>query len=71
MTKGDTITVRLYSYKSVRHYGGRNITTAAHTCKASYDISQDDHTHVVYLLEDCAGYKKGHRMAIQTIDFNV
>jgi len=64
-------TIRLYSYKSFRHYGGREITTNAHLCKALFIRTQDDHTNLVKLLEDCAGYKKGHLIAVQDCDFNV
>ena len=65
------VTVRLYNYKSFRHYGGREITTTAVLCKAIVIKSQTDSTTVVELLEDCTGYKAGRTIAIQPKDFNI
>jgi hypothetical protein len=67
----EPITIRLLSYKSFRHYGGREITATPHLCKALFIKRQIDHTNVVELLEDCAGYSKGHIIAVSDNDFNV
>lgn len=64
------IKVRLYTYKSFRHYGGREITTTTHTCNAVF-VADQKHTQVVELLEDCAGHKKGHKIAVNNKDFNI
>ena len=62
------VQVKLYTYKWYRHYGGRNITTNAHTCKANYLLDQENGTHLVELLEDCANYKAGHKIAVHNKD---
>jgi hypothetical protein len=64
------IVVRLFTYKSFRHYGGREITTTPHMCKAEF-VKDQKHTQVVKLLEDCAGFKAGHVIAVQNKDFNL
>lgn len=64
MTTTDILKVRLYTYKSFRHYGGREIQSTAHICDAKFIKNQIDHTTVVELLEDCAGYKKGFLIAV-------
>jgi hypothetical protein len=65
------VNVRLYKYKSFRHYGGREISTSAYLCKAEFMKRQTDHTNLVKLLEDCADYKKGHLIAVIDRDFNI
>ena len=67
----EPIYVKLYKYKSFRHYGGREIETSAFRCKAMFIKRQSDHTNVVELLEDCIDFKKGHLIAIMDKDFNV
>ena len=67
----EPITIRLFSYKSFRHYGDREITTFTYLCKAIFIKRQIDHTNLVELQEDCAGHKKGHIIAISDIDFNI
>jgi hypothetical protein len=68
----DNVKVRLYSHKWFRHYGGREITTTAHLCSAAFiKYQEQDHTYVVEILEDCAGYKKGHKIAVMQKDFNI
>jgi len=71
MTQGTQIRVRILSYKSFRHYGGREITSTSNICLATFLFSQRDHTNVVELNEDCAGYKKGHKISILPIDFDI
>ena len=66
-----TTSVRLYSYKSFRHYGGREITTTPYICKAEFVANQQDHSIVVKLLEGCAGFKSGHLIAVNPIDFDI
>lgn len=68
---GPTVNVRLYSYKSRRHYGGRDITTTAHTCPAVFKFKQRDGTLVVELAAECTGFKKGHVIAVLPKDFNI
>lgn len=70
MTTTPVIKVRLFTYKSFRHYGGREIVTTPHICNASF-VADQTHTQVVELLEDCAGWKKGHKIAVQNKDFNI
>ena len=71
-TPGAEIKVRLYTYKSRRHYGGRDITTTSHVVKARLFGTQGGHQkYIVELLEDGAGYAKGHKIAISEDDFNV
>jgi len=65
------ITIRLFTYKSLRHYGGREITSIPHRCKAVFIKRQSDHTNLVELLEDCANFRKGHLIAVSDINFNV
>ena len=70
MEQGNQVKVRLFTYKSIRHYGGREIKQTSHICNATFLIDQV-HTKVVELLEDCAGFKKGHKIAVLNIDFNI
>ena len=65
------INIRLYTYKSFRHYGGREISTTPHICKAAVLSENRDNTILVELLEDCAGFKSGHKISIQPKDFNL
>lgn len=68
MNAGDKIQVVLFSYKSRRHYGGRDIKTIKHTCRATYVAAQADMTHIVILDETCANYPKGHKIAVYPQD---
>ena len=63
--------IRLHTYKSFRHYGGREITAYNHTCEAKLIEKQRDGTYYVELLTDCANFKKGHKIAVLSIDFDV
>lgn len=66
------VTVRLYSHKSFRHYGGREITTTPHLCKAELVREQAGHQkYIVKLLEPSAGFKAGHLIAVCENDYNV
>jgi len=65
------ITIRLFTYNSFRHYGGSEITSTPHLCKAIFIKRQNDHTNLVKLLEDCAGFEKGHLIAVIDINFNI
>lgn len=60
--------IRLYTYKSFRHYGGREITTKTHLCRALFVDNQTDGTVLFQLLDDCAGYKKGNKVSILAKD---
>lgn len=64
------IKVRLFTYKSRRHYGGRDITPMPHICGAKFLFDQV-HTKVVELQEDCAGFRRGHKIAVQNSDFDI
>lgn len=66
-----TVKVRLYTYKSFRHYGGREITTTPHVCNATFIKNQIDHTILVELLENCAGHKAGTQIAVLEKDFDI
>jgi hypothetical protein len=69
---GNTYNVRLYNYKSIRHYGGRDIATTPVTCLATLVGIQDGHQpYVVALNYDCDGYKAGRKIAISDNDFNI
>ena len=64
------INVRLYTYKSFRHYGGREITTTPHICRAVL-IESKEHTHIVKLLQKCAELNVGHLIGVLDKDFNI
>ena len=66
-----TVKIRLYTYKSFRHYGGREITTASHICSATLIEVQSDGTYYVELSEDCAGFQRGHKIAVPSKDYNI
>jgi hypothetical protein len=68
---GTIVNIRLKSYTSIRHYGGREITTHPHYCKAEFICKQCDHSNLVILAEDCDGKKAGYKIAVQDIDFNL
>ena len=71
-TQGEEINIRLFTYKSLRHYGGRQITTTPHTCKAKLIKEQGGHqNYVVELLERCAGFRTGHIIAVCENDYNI
>jgi hypothetical protein len=65
------IKIRLTTYKSFRHYGGREITPTYHICNAKLIAEQRDHTFYVELLEDCAIWKAGYKIAVLPINYNV
>jgi hypothetical protein len=69
---GSEVNIRLFTYKSRRHYGGRDITTTAHIVKAKLYATQGGHQkYIVDLLEAGAGYPKSHRIAVCENDFNL
>ena len=69
---GQSFTVRLFNHKSVRHYGGRDITTTAVACPATLIGIQDGHApYIVSLDRDCDGYKAGRKIAISHNEFQV
>lgn len=66
------VKIRLLSFKSFRHYGGREITTKVNFCQAVLIDTQSGYQkYIVELLEDCAGFKKGHKIAISENDYNL
>ncbi len=69
--EGSNVKVRLFSYKSFRHYGGRVINTTPHICNAIFIKIQEDNTYLVELSENCASFKKGHKIAVLINEFNV
>jgi hypothetical protein len=68
---GDTLKVRLFTYKSRRHYGGRDVTTFPHICNAKFLYQQTQWSFVVELLEPCAAFPAGHKIAVIEKDFNI
>lgn len=64
------IKVRLFTYKSFRHYGGREIQTTQYVCDAVF-VADQTHTKVVELLSACAGFDKGHKIAVMNKDFDI
>ena len=73
---GQTYKVRLMSYKSVRYYGGRDITTYSHFVTATVVGIQDGcQPYIVTLNEDMKNYngrvqyRMGHKIAISENDF--
>lgn len=75
---GETFKVRLLSYTSFRHYGGREIKTDAHTVDAVLVGIQDGHQrYIVELTHDCRDahgkiqYKSGHKIAVCDNDFSL
>ena len=72
MNQGTKIKVRLFTYKSFRHYGGiREISTTSHICEALYVKTEPNGTNLVELVEECEGYRKGHYIAVTDTDFNL
>lgn len=65
------VKIRLLTYKSFRHYGGREITTTSHICSAVLIEQQRDHSFYVELLEDCAGFKKGYKIAVLENNYDI
>jgi hypothetical protein len=65
------VMIRLYEYKSFRHYAGREITSIPHICPAKFIEEQRDHTFVVELLEPCMLFKIGYKIAVLPKDFNI
>jgi len=67
--------VRLITYKSFRHYGGREITSKAHSVLAKLVAQQDSYQkYIVELLEDVedgATYEKGRRVAVPEKNYNI
>jgi len=62
---GQTYKVRIVSYKSFRHYGGREITEKVDFVDAVLVALQDsDQRYIVSLNESCAGFPKGHKIAV-------
>lgn len=69
---GVVVKVRLFTYKSFRHYGGREIKTISHTCSATLIGLQNGHQkYIVELLEPCAGWPTGHKIAVSENNFNI
>lgn len=69
---GQPCKVRLLSYKSIRHYGGREIRTYEHMVDATLVALQNDFLrYVVVLNSDAIGYKKGHKIAVCEKDFMI
>lgn len=68
--------IRLNSYKSLRHYGGRDITTFAHVVNATLTALQDggSQPYIFTLDQDVKNhkgqivYKAGHKIAISPKD---
>ena len=71
METGTLIKIRLFSYKSQRHYGGRDIKSYPHICNAKYIKEQIDHTYLVELTEPCMMFNVGHKIAVLQKDFNI
>lgn len=68
----ETVKVRLFTHKSFRHYGGREITTTPHICEAVLVGTQSGHQpYIVELLQPCAGFPKGHKIALQEKNYNL
>lgn len=69
---GQQVKVRILSFTSFRHYGGREVSTKANISNSILvAIQAGTQPYIVELLEDCDGLKKGHKIAITENDFNV
>jgi len=74
---GTTYKVRLHTYNWIRHYGGREVKTYNYIAAAKLIGIQRDGTYLVALNEDVidfagkVAYKKGHKIAIINIDFDI
>lgn len=69
---GKNFNVRLRGYKSIRHYGGNEITTYEHIVDATLVALQNGfQRYVVVLNSDTQGYKKGHKIAVCEKDFMI
>lgn len=71
METGSIVIIRLFQYKSFRHYGGRSITSVPHTCKAKFIEQQRDHSFLCELQEPCNGFLAGHKIAVPSGNFNI
>lgn len=68
--------IRLYSYKSLRHYGGRDISTFAHLVNATLTALQDGESqpYIFTLNQDVKNhkgqliYRNGHKIAVSPKD---
>ena len=58
--------VRINTYKSFRHYGGREIKTTSHIVNATFCFEQPIDSTTVVTLDEAVGdsYPKGHKIAI-------
>jgi len=69
---GQQVKVRIISFTSFRHYGGREISSTPNICNSTLVAIQSGfQPYIVELLEDCAGLKKGHKIAIPENNFNL
>ena len=71
METGSIVIIRLFEYKSFRHYGGRSITSIPHTCKAKFVQQQKDHSFLCELQEPCIGFPIGYKIAVPVDNFNI
>ena len=67
--------IRLSSFKSLRHYGGRDITTFAHIVNATLTAIQDGAAPYIFTLNQdvknnngATIYKAGHKIAVNSRD---
>jgi len=66
------VKVRILSFTSFRHYGGREIKATPNICNATLvAIQRGDQPYIVELLQAGAGLPKGHIIAISEKDFNL
>lgn len=75
---GQTFKIRLNSYKSIRHYGGREITPYKHIVNATLiGLQRGPQYYIMSLQSDMKDYKgrvqfkKGHKIAVTDRDFDV
>jgi hypothetical protein len=73
MKTGDTVKVRLRSFRTIRQYGSRAFSPITHICNAEFVAKQDSvgQPFIVKLSEEFNGLPVGHKIAVSEKDFNV
>ena len=69
---GQEVKVRIVSFTSFRHYGGREITSKSNIVNAKLIKMQSGfQPYIVELLDKCESLPKGHKIAVSETDFNI
>jgi hypothetical protein len=69
---GQLCRIRICTYKSFRHYGGREINESVSYANAILVGLQDStQCYLVELLDASCGFIKGHKIAVNDNDFEL